>query len=216
MTETPALAVDILLQPGPEMVARAESANADLLRVFPGGFPLDEQHRPHITMVQAYVDAARLDELTAALGEFLAEHPVDSWTLRGTSFYYLPFNGLGAAGIVVERTPELVSLQSALVELIRPFLVEGGDGDAFVRTTAEPEINQPTQDYVGAFVRDAVGDNFNPHVTTGVATQEHLDALLAEPFSDFTFSPRGAAIYQLGNLGTAARLLHDWSPTVPA
>lgn len=212
----PAIAVDIMLQPDATMVARAEAANADLLRAFPEGFPLDEKHRPHITMVQTYVDAGRLDELTGVVGAFLADHPVQGWTLLATGFYYLPFNGLGAAGIVVERTPELLDLQGAIVELTGPYVVAEADGSAFVTTAAEPEINQPTQDYVRDFARDASGEHYNPHVTTGVARQDHLDALLAEPFGSFTFSPLGVAMYQLGNLGTAARILHDWSPVAPA
>jgi hypothetical protein len=34
-----------------------------------------------------------------------------------------------------------------------------------------------------------------------------LDAMLAEPFAPFTFSLVGAAVYQLGPFGTAARRL---------
>jgi hypothetical protein len=34
-----------------------------------------------------------------------------------------------------------------------------------------------------------------------------LDKLLAEPFEPFTFSAAGAAIYQLGQFGTAAKAL---------
>ncbi len=48
------------------------------------------------------------------------------------------------------------------------------------------------------------GENFNPHVSTGVAPKAYLDQMLAEPFKPFTFSPAGAAVYQLGPFGTAA------------
>ena len=51
------------------------------------------------------------------------------------------------------------------------------------------------------------GANFNPHVSTGVAPTDYLDAMIAEPFAAFAFAPAGAAIYQLGPFGTAARLL---------
>ena len=37
-----------------------------------------------------------------------------------------------------------------------------------------------------------------------------LDKMLAEPFEPFTFSPAGAAIYQLGPFGTAAKKLKEW------
>jgi hypothetical protein len=34
--------------------------------------------------------------------------------------------------------------------------------------------------------------------------------MLAEPFQPFTFSPAGAAVYQLGQFGTAAKKLKAW------
>ena len=54
------------------------------------------------------------------------------------------------------------------------------------------------------------GENFNPHVSTGTAPKEYLDKMLAEPFEPFTFSPAGAAVYQLGPFGTAAKKLKEW------
>jgi hypothetical protein len=44
-------------------------------------------------------------------------------------------------------------------------------------------------DYIAAFMPDHSGKNFSPYVTIGVGTRAFLDALLAEPFTDFTFSP---------------------------
>jgi hypothetical protein len=51
---------------------------------------------------------------------------------------------------------------------------------------------------------------FNPHVTTGLATTAFLDALLAEAFPTFTFSPASASVYQFGNYGTARRALKEF------
>jgi hypothetical protein len=34
--------------------------------------------------------------------------------------------------------------------------------------------------------------------------------MLAEPFEPFTFSPASAAVYQLGQFGTAAKKLKEW------
>jgi hypothetical protein len=34
--------------------------------------------------------------------------------------------------------------------------------------------------------------------------------MLAEPFEPFTCSPSGAAVYQLGPFGTAAKKLEEW------
>ena len=64
--------------------------------------------------------------------------------------------------------------------------------------------------YVSMFVPKASGDHFNPHVTTGVAARKYLDTMLAEPFEPFGFSFKGAAIYHLGQFGTAAKQLKAW------
>ena len=63
---------------------------------------------------------------------------------------------------------------------------------------------------MSTFVPKVSGEHFNPHVTTGVAPREYLDKMLAEPFEPFTFSPAGAAVYQLGQFGTAAKKLKEW------
>jgi hypothetical protein len=34
--------------------------------------------------------------------------------------------------------------------------------------------------------------------------------MVKEPFASFTFSPAGAAVYQLGPFGTAAKQLKEW------
>lgn len=49
-----------------------------------------------------------------------------------------------------------------------------------------------------------------PHVSTGMAPRDYLDKMLAEPFDSFTFSPAGAAVYQLGPFGSAAKKLKEW------
>jgi hypothetical protein len=58
---------------------------------------------------------------------------------------------------------------------------------AFYTTPSEPDIHQSMIDYIAAFMPDHSGKNFNPHVTIGVCTTAFLDALLAQPFIDFTF-----------------------------
>jgi hypothetical protein len=68
-------------------------------------------------------------------------------------------------------------------------------------------------EYVSTFVPHASGEQFDPHVTTGIGPREYLDKMLAEPFEPFTFAPAGAAVYQLGQFGTAAKKLHEWGLT---
>ncbi|MNJ24835.1 hypothetical protein D3C77_192640 [compost metagenome] len=80
-----------------------------------------------------------------------------------------------------------------------------------VLTTADDPIIDPVLiQYVSVFVPKASGGHYSPHVTTGVAPRKYLDELLTEPFKPFEFSFKSAAIYQLGQFGTAAKKLKGW------
>ena len=208
--ENPVTAIDIALEPDATMIQHAETANARLLKVFPKGFALDATHHPHITMLQRYVRTADLDKVYAAAGKVLADEKIARWKLKAFKYYYIPWKDIGLAGIVVEPTDELLRLQQELIDAVAPFTEKTGAAAAYVTMPEDPEINQPTIDYVAAFVPEATGKKFNPHVTIGIASQDYLREMLAEPFDVFTFSPAGASVYQLGNFGTARKELKAW------
>jgi hypothetical protein len=210
--ENPVTAIDIALEPDATMIQHAQAANARLLKVFPKGFSLDATHRPHISMLQRYFRTADLDKVYAAAGKVLADEKVTSWKLKASKYYYLPWKDIGLGGIVVEPTDDLLRLQQELIDAVAPFTEKTGTAAAFVTTPEDPEINQPTIDYVAAFVPEATGKKFNPHVTIGVAPQDYLKGMLAEPFDVFTFSPASASVYQLGNFGTARKELKALNP----
>ena len=205
--ENSVTAIDIALEPDATMIQHAQAANARLLKVFPKGFALDATHHPHISMLQQYVRTADLDKVYAAAGKVLADEKVTSWKLKAFKYYYIPWKDIGLGGIVVEPTDDLLRLQQELIDAVAPFTEKTGTAAAFVTTPEDPEINQPTIDYVAAFVPEATGKKFNPHVTIGIAPQDYLKEMLAEPFEAFTFSPVGASVYELGSFGTARKEL---------
>jgi hypothetical protein len=208
--ESAVTAIDIALEPDATMIQHAEAANARLLKVFPKGFRLDATHHPHISMLQRYVRTSDLDKVYEAAGKVLADEKVTRWKLKAFKYYYIPWKDIGLGGIVVEPTDELLKLQQELIDAVAPFTEKTGTAAAYVTTPEDPEINQPTIDYVAAFVPDETGKKFNPHVTIGVAPQDYLKEMLAEPFDAFTFSPASASVYQLGNFGTARKKLKAW------
>jgi hypothetical protein len=104
-------------------------------------------------------------------------------------------------------------LQGELITAIQPYTVKTGTPAAFYSEEDGRDIQQELIDYVANFVTDAAGARFNPHVTTGVATETYLNAMLAEPFASFTFSPAGASVYQLGTFGTARKELKAFALT---
>ena len=109
--------------------------------------------------------------------------------------------------MAVERTPDLLRLQQEMIDAEAPFTVETGTTAAFFTTPEEPDIIPWIIDYVSTYVPKASGANFDPHVTTGVATVPVVQKLVAEPFDKITFSPVGASVYQLGDYGTARKEL---------
>jgi hypothetical protein len=203
-------AIDILLEPDATMVAKAQAANERLLKSFPKGFALGKAHHPHISVLQRYVRTADLDKVYEALGKVLAAEKPTTRKLRAYKYYYIPWKDIGLAGIVIEPTDDLIRYQQKLIDAVAPFTVSTGTASAFVTTKEDPDINQPTIDYVANFVPDATGSKFNPHVTIGIATQDYLKKMLDEKFEAFAFSPVGAAVYHLGNFGTARTRLKNW------
>jgi 2'-5' RNA ligase len=206
----PVTAIDIMLEPDATMIEHAKAANQRLVKGFPFGFALDERHHPHITCLQQYVETANLDKLYEAVGKVVAEETPTSWELRAYKYYYIPWKNIGIAGIVIEPTDDLIRFQKKLIDAVAPFAKKTGTAAAFVTTAEDPDINQPTIDYVTTYVSDHTGKNFNPHVTIGIATQDYLKKLLDEKFEAFTFSPTGVSVYQLGNLGAAQKKLKSW------
>jgi hypothetical protein len=203
-------AIDILLQPDAAMLEHAAANNARLLGVFPKGFALDATHTPHITMLQCFVRTADLDKLYAAEEKVFAAANVNAIKLEAFKYYYAPAGATGVAGICAKPTPEILKLQADVIAAARPFMQETATIAAFTAPHDNPAIDATIIDYVSTFDPKMSGTNFNPHVSTGVASKDYLDKMLAEPFENFTFSPAGAAVYQLGPFGTAAKQLKEW------
>jgi hypothetical protein len=204
------IAIDILLQPDATMLQHSAANNTRLLEVFPNGFALDETHTPHITMLQCFVRKADLDKLYAAEEKVLAAAGVNAMKLEAFKYYYIPTGKTGLAGIVAKPTPQLIKLQADIIDAAKSFMLETGPIGAFTAKHDAPALDEQMIAYVSAFVQKASGEHFNPHVTTGVASREYLDKMLAEPFEPFSFSPAGVAVYQLGPFGTAAKKLKEW------
>jgi 2'-5' RNA ligase len=205
--QNPVTAVDIALEPDATMMQHAKDANARLLKSFPEGFPLDETHHPHITLLQQFVRTNDLDKIYAAANAVLTKAKPIAWTLKAFKYYYIPSPPFGVAGIVVEPTDDLHRLQDEIITAVEPYTVKTGTPAAFYSDKGGRDIQKELIEYVEYFVKIGAGKKFNPHVTIGVATEKYLNKMLAEPFPSFTFSAAGASVYQLGTFGTARKEL---------
>src|SRR5271170_272946 len=114
-------AVDIVLEPDKTMIQHAQAANAGLLKNFPKGYALGDEHAPHISVVGGYFYTASLDEVFAGASKVLAGEKVMSWKLTAFRYYYIPLKEIGLGGILVEPTADLIRLQNELFDAIGKF-----------------------------------------------------------------------------------------------
>ena len=161
-------------------------------------------------MLQCFVRTADLDKVYAAEEKVFAAANVNAMKLEAFKYYYAPAGATGVAGISAKPTPEILKLQADIIAAAKPFMVQTGPIGAFTAPHEDPAIDAAIIQYVSTFVPKMSGANFNPHVSTGVAPVAYLDAMLTEPFKNFTFSPAGVAVYQLGPFGSAAKKLKEW------
>jgi hypothetical protein len=130
--------------------------------------------------------------------------------LEAVRYGHTPGPGMGIAGIWADVTPALLKLQADVIAAAEPFRLPTGPIEAFTQGHGDPAFDAALIDYVTHFVEKGAGEQFEPHVSTGVASIAYLEAMQAEPFEPFAFASASAAVYQLGPFGTAARLLHRW------
>jgi hypothetical protein len=204
-------AIDILLQPDATMLKHAAANNERLRKVYPQGFTFDAAHAPHITLLQCFVRTADLEKLYAAEEKVFDAANVNAMKLEAFKYYYAPADATtGVAGICAKPSPEIRKLQADVIAAAKPFMQETATIGAFTAPHEDAATDAAIIKYVSTFVPKMSGENFNPHVSIGVATKDYLDKMLTEPFEPFTFSPAGAAVYQLGPYGTAAKQLKQW------
>ena len=203
------IAINVLMDPDPATAERARAVNALLRSNYPAGFALDANHAPHVTLVQCFVFLDELSAVAAAVAGMLKQSGPFSLESRAVGYYALTHENLGLMGIVIEPTAELRRVQGKVIEALLPYSEKNGTGDAFAPRGDGAPIGQPTVDYVNDFVGPRTGDNYNPHLTVGIAKSDFVDGLKAEPFEAFAVRPVSISLYQLGDYGVAQRKLHD-------
>jgi 2'-5' RNA ligase len=201
------IAIDVLLEPDRTMLDEASAWNARMRELAPEGFALDEAHRPHVTLIQRHIKRDDLDDVLAAVAKVVESVDLSSLNMTAEGLYHIPLDDLGLAGITIEPTEELRSLQSAVIDAVNSYDAGAGDQRAYVPDPTGTPFDSFLFEYVETFVPDQTGEKFNPHVTIGLAPVSWLVEQEDQPFEKFQFRADGIAVYQLGNFGTASRRL---------
>jgi hypothetical protein len=206
------IAVNVLIQPDQESSERAARINGVLRQSYPRGFALDATHLPHISVLQGYVKAKDLAAFYMAVERVSAEHPVAGRQLAVLGLEHKPWARQEITNINIAKTPELEAFQAALVSAVSPYLVNAGDGTAFLTSKEEPDVDGETIEYVRTFVLKHTGAAFEPHITVGISDADTARKVSGQQEAPPNLTVVSVAVFQLGNVGTARKELWRQSP----
>jgi heat shock protein HslJ/phosphoglycolate phosphatase-like HAD superfamily hydrolase len=93
------------------------------------------------------------------------------------------------------------------VDAVAPYCAQEGTAAAFVQNVDGTPIHEAVVPYVNGFVPHHIGKDYSPHVTIGLGKEDFVKQMKATPYMPFTFKIAGVSVYQLGDFGTAAKIL---------
>jgi hypothetical protein len=195
----------VLLIPSEEMYAQSLQLNTVIKQNNPETIKLDENHVPHITLLQCFINEENLPEVTNALEGLFETTAQDS--LKAESLFYNKDTEESFAMISVEKSEPLMKLHEKTIEAVRPFIVKNGSEASFKQNPDGSPISESTVTYVPEFVDKHSYENFDPHISLGVAQTLFLDSLAQQVFKPIQFKAQSLSVFQLGDHGTAQKLL---------
>lgn len=199
------IAIDVLITPSEEMHSQALQLNELINQNNPETIKLDKNHIPHITLLQCFINESDLPKVKTELEGLFSTIKNDS--LKAESLFYYKDQEESFAMIAIEKSNPLQKLHEKTIELIKPYIIKTGSEESFVQNPDGSSISESTVTYVPEFVDKHSYENFGPHISLGVAQKIVLDSLAQHVFKPIKFKTSSISVYQLGDHGTAQKLL---------
>lgn len=201
------LAIGVLLTVPDEIYQQSIQLNHEILKNTPDNITLNAQHIPHITLLQCYVNENNLSKIEKEL-EGLYKW-IEQHSLLADELQYTKDKSESFASIGIERSEALMTLHKKTIKLLKPYILTEGTQEAYVQNPNGTPIDVFTLAYVPKFVNDHSYENYNPHISLGVASTSLLDSLAQHQFRDMKFQAKTIGIYQLGAFGTAQKRIWE-------
>ncbi len=210
------MALDVAVLPPREIAERAIAMSAALPAWESQGLTLNGEHLPHITLMQLFARTTELEEVLSRVGETLRDVAPMALSITGGG------RGANTVWMVIDRTPQLLSLHERLMEALRGHESPGGGTDAFLpppradRATARPgrsggaetagcdEASLRDVLWVSGYRLESSFHRFTPHITLGHAVA--APAIEPRPFEADT-----VAVCHLGRFCTCRSVLRRWN-----
>ncbi|WP_170245286.1 2'-5' RNA ligase family protein [Gelidibacter salicanalis] len=201
------IAIDVLLTLPQDVYTQAVELNKSVLQNNPDNFTLDAQHIPHITIMQAYVNESDLPEIEKVLVGLYKT--IENETFLVDTLQYNKEKEESFASMGIEKSEALMRLHDQVIKVLEPFSVSNGTQESYVQNEDGTPIDDFTIAYVPKFISHHSYENYNPHISLGVADTSVLDSLETHKFHPTNFKAPTLALYHLGNYGTARKLLWE-------
>jgi len=192
------LPVDLAILLPAETGRAATDLNRLLLERHPNGYPLDDTHLPHITLIQQFVQTAAIDRLSGVVESFLSEFSPMSLRAEG------PGKGGSTVHVRIAEMESLEALHRRAHASLGAFAASGGHAVSFF--SAGMPARPGDAEWIVASL-----ENFNPHITLGVGELVDLDAV--GPLAPWLFDVDRVALCHVGAHGTCRRILREWRLT---
>ncbi|SRX55213.1 hypothetical protein AEQU1_02234 [Aequorivita sp. CIP111184] len=199
------IAIDVLLIPSEEMYSQSLQLNSFINQNNPTTIKLDENHVPHITLLQCFIkksDLPKVKEVLEVLHKIIAQD-----SLKAERLFYYEDKEESFAMVRVEKSPSVLEIHTKTIELVKPYIVKNGSQVSFVQNPDGSPISESTVEYVPEFVEKYSYESFDPHISLGVAHKTLLDSLAKSVFKPIHFKAASVSVYQLGDHGAAQKLL---------
>ena len=199
------IAIDVLLTLPEKVYGQAVQLNKAIVKENPSNFTFDDTHIPHITLLQCYISEEDLPNVKKELKGLYKT--VENETLWIEELQYSKEKEESFSSIGIKKSDGLVSLHKKTIELLKPYMTADGSQQSYIQNESGKPIDQFTIDYVPKFVSDYSYENYNPHISLGVAKTTLLDSLNRNIFQPMKFQAASISVFQLGDFGTARKLL---------
>lgn len=199
------IAINVLLTLPDDVYQKAIQLNRAILKKHPDNITLNDSHIPHITLLQCYVKETDVTNIKKLLHGLYST--IEKDTLWVDEFQYNEDQTESFASMGIEKSTSLITLHKKVIRLLEPYMLLKGSQESYVPNMDGAPIDDFTIAYVPKFVSAHSFENYNPHISLGVAKTTLLDSLALHDFRGTEFHAASISMYQLGAFGTAQKLL---------
>ena len=191
------VAIDVAMFLPPEIEEQAMALNRDLIKGQPNPPVVLDKNPclPHASLLMAGIEREDIGAISEKLGRLVASVMPFDVKIIG-SYHMGTEEDSSFSGLELEGNERLQKLHEGVVEIVRPFKLDGITKDMFTEGSETDDFIPP---YVETFFDTQCGKKYWPHITVG-----HGPLPEVEPR---TFTASRVEICHLGNWGTCRKVL---------